>query len=465
MSGTPFHGSCSSATRREVLRGGLAASAALVAGPSSLLAALRASEPPEAAARPWLEAAQKTQRWLARSAVRSENGLTWPADPENPRSTGTDLYHGAPGVVLFYLELYHATRDPEALATAAAGADHLAAWVKDVPANAQAGLYTGLAGVAYTLAVAARATNLDRHRDAAQRALQRVHAMAKPAGRGVEWNQSTDIVSGSAGIGLFLLWAQKNMDDRRALALASRAGQRLIELGEPANNGLKWLIQPGTARNYPNFSHGAAGVSFFLASLHQATKSQEFLNAALAGTRYLDAIATTTPSGGRMVFHSEPGNESLYYLSWCHGPGGTARLYHRLSENTGSTTHRDRVDQLARALEEMKVPERSPGFWNNISQCCGNSGVVEFLLDVHRSRGERRYLDLAVRISEDTMLRATPESDAVKWIQAEHRVRPELLVAQTGLMQGAAGVGLALLHLDGALETRARLVVLPDNPF
>ena len=205
--------------------------------------------------------------------------------------------------------------------------------------------------------------------------------------------------------------------------------------------------------------------SFFLASLHRATKSQEFLDAALAGSRYLDAIATTTPSGGRMVFHSEPGNESIYYLSWCHGPGGTARLYHRLGEITGSTAQRDRVAQLARALEDMKVPERSPGFWNNISQCCGNSGVVEFLLDAHRSRGERRYLELAEQISTDTIQRGTPESDAMKWIQAEHRVRPELLVAQTGLMQGAAGVGLAMLHLDGALEARRRLVVLPDNPF
>jgi hypothetical protein len=33
------------------------------------------------------------------------------------------------------------------------------------------------------------------------------------------------------------------------------------------------------------------------------------------------------------------------------------------------------------------------------------------------------------------------------------------------LMQGAAGVGLAMLHLDGAREGRRRLVVLPDDPF
>jgi hypothetical protein len=35
----------------------------------------------------------------------------------------------------------------------------------------------------------------------------------------------------------------------------------------------------------------------------------------------------------------------------------------------------------------------------------------------------------------------------------------------TGLMQGAAGVGLAMLHLDGVKENRSPFVVLPDNPF
>jgi len=32
-------------------------------------------------------------------------------------------------------------------------------------------------------------------------------------------------------------------------------------------------------------------------------------------------------------------------------------------------------------------------------------------------------------------------------------------------MQGAAGVGLAMLHLDGALSQRKPFVVLPDSPW
>ena len=57
------------------------------------------------------------------------------------------------------------------------------------------------------------------------------------------------------------------------------------------------------------------------------------------------------------------------------------------------------------------------------------------------------------------------EGKGLKWIQAEHRIRPELLVAQTGLMQGAAGVGLFLLRLDAAENGRDSFVRMPDTPF
>jgi hypothetical protein len=91
--------------------------------------------------------------------------------------------------------------------------------------------------------------------------------------------------------------------------------------------------------------------------------------------------------------------------------------------------------------------------------------VSEFFLGLHRSSGDARDLEFAETIGHDTLARATADGGGLKWIQAEHRVRPELLVAQTGLMQGAAGVGLAMLHLDGARQGRKPFVKLPDDPF
>jgi lantibiotic modifying enzyme len=166
-----------------------------------------------------------------------------------------------------------------------------------------------------------------------------------------------------------------------------------------------------------------------------------------------------------MIYHSTPGNDQLFYLSWCHGPAGTARLYRALGAVSSDPKWEVRVRELALGIQHMKVPDRSPGFWNNISQCCGNCGVSEFFIAMYRQSGDARHLAFAEEVGHDTLKRATAEGDGLKWVQAEHRVRPELLVAQTGLMQGAAGVGLSMLHLDGARVGRKPLVVLPDDPF
>ena len=450
-------------TRREVIAG-LAAAAVAGSATRADAGAIRGQE------RPYLETAQRARRWLTRQAITMPTGVTWPATPNDPKSVQNNLYSGSPGVILFYLELYHATGDAEVLAVARQGADYLADAANgpgavQAFAGGAAGLYTGLAGIAYVLERTARAANETAYREAAQSAIDLLKRLARPTKSGIAWSDSNDIISGTAGIGLTLLWAAEALGDGDAVGLAVRAGRTLLDTGVAAKGGLTWPISPAVPRKYPNFSHGAAGVSCFLASLHEVANDRRFLDAATRGATYLQAVATETPGGGRMVFHSEPGNEQLFYLSWCHGPAGTARLFHKLGQVTRDRDWSRYVERLTTATRDMKVPERSPGFWNNVSQCCGNCGVIEFLISLHGLTGDTRHLDYARHIAADTLQRATPDEDGLKWVQAEHRVQPQNVVAQTGLMQGAAGVGLAMLHLDGALTQRKPFVVLPDSPW
>ena len=449
--------------RRDVLTHGLAGSAMLLT-PSQLFAELLRVPSNQSMTRPWLAGALKAERWLAASARHGAQGIAWPADPTRPDSVSTDLYNGMAGVVLFYLELHNATGDANALRMARGGADYLIASLPDEPGDTPMGLYTGLAGTAFVLSHVNHVAGDDRYQKGLDRVLSLLSRGARRNGLGVEWNDSTDIISGSAGIGLTLM-ALSRERAINTLPLATQAGDRLIERSQVVGDGRTWLISPQMPRNYPNFSHGTAGVSYFLAVLSTKSALKGHLDAALAGERWLRSIATETPNGGRMIHHSTPGNEQLFYLSWCHGPAGTARLYRALAAVTLDPRWDTRVTQLALGIEHMKVPARSPGFWNNISQCCGNCGVSDFFIAMYRHTGSARYLEYAEAIAHDTLARATAEGDGLKWVQAEHRVRPELLVAQTGLMQGAAGVGLAMLHLDGEREGRKRLVKLPDDPF
>ncbi len=381
------------------------------------------------AERPWLELAMEAWRWVEAARIDTPDGATWPADPTDPESVGYTLYTHSPGVIPFALELHYATGDERYLNAAVQGATHLAARVDEVQ---DAGLYTGLAGS-----------------DAIE---------------------SNDIISGTAGTGLALLHLGRALRYDNALETAEGAGRRLLQRAVETPTGLRWDMWPGYAREMPNFSHGTAGIAYFLATLHRATGERAFLDAGLAGARYLTSQATLDNTGYR-IFHSRPGGEDLYYLSWCHGPVGTNRLFHQLGEITGDPEWHDWVARGARGVMDTGIPEtRTPGFWDNISQCCGTAGAAEHFLTLHRTTGNAGYKAFVDRLNTDLVQRAstagTPAGAGRKWTQAEHRVQPELLVAQTGHMQGAAGVGKYFLHMD-AMEERGEgpRVVFPDDPW
>jgi len=401
-------------------------------------------------------------KWIRTTRVQTPFGIAWPADPANPRSFSNSLYSGSPGVVLFLLELYSATGDSTYLEEARKGADEL---LTKVPSEPQAGLYEGVAGLAFTLGETWRATKDEKYHRAAVAAVRRLEQMAAPVGKGVQWNNTTDVISGSAGITLFLVYADETLHAPHAFALAIRAGDRLIDLGEPGMGGAKWAMNPTSTRLMPNFSHGTAGVAYALATLYKATRERRFLDAALAGARHLQAIAKTE-GDICLVPHDQPDNLDLFYLGWCHGPAGTARLFYQLYVVTGDKGWMTWVARSANGILKSGIPEqRTPGFWNNVSQCCGNAGVAQFFLDLYGVTQEKRYLDFAVRMTADLLGRSTRDGSGTRWVQAENRVEPNVVVAQTGYMQGAAGIGTWLLRLDGVQRKRTPFVRFPDSPW
>jgi len=409
-----------------------------------------------------LKVALEAARWIRASAIESSPGVDWPADPRDPKSVSNSLYSGTPGVILFFLEAFQATGDKAHLQDARSGADHLLASFSN---EKDCGLYDGISGIGFALEETFKATRETKYHQGAVKCAELVRERAVKRGRGVEWNDSTDIVSGGAGIGLFLMYAAREFKDPLWIELASHAANRLIELARPEGVGAKWAMTPTFKRLMPNFSHGTAGVAYFLSTLYQTTKKTEFLTAALAGANYLKSVARTD-GDVCLIFHNEPDGPELYYLGWCHGPVGTARLFYRLYQVTGDRAWMDWVRKSARAILQSGVPEKqTPGFWNNVSQCCGSAGIAQFFLDLHQVTHDRQYLDFSRRVVAQLLSRATRDATGMRWIQAEHRINPDLLVAQTGYMQGAAGVGMLLLHLDQFGRGKKAQIFFPDSPF
>ena len=450
------------------------------------------------------EVAREVGHWLSSNAVETDTGLVWPVDVDrragesDPLRPDLSLYSGSPGVVLFFLELAYATRaDPDHAADldrlmnyARAGADALIAECDrrssgtDLP---PLGLYTGLAGLGFTFTEVWKATNDAKVRSAAERCvdrlLTRAEAQGEPDGAGesgrapgarVRFGPSTDIISGDAGIGLFLLYAARELSRPDALACAIRVGNHLVTVAIPVEteapdvSAAKWAMTPAYERRMPNYSHGTAGVGHLFAELVRVTGSETFLESARAASAYLELIATPQPGGGSLVFHHEPGGEDLFYLSWCHGPPGTVRFLSALAAVSNTPRTVALSERLVLGLEQSGVPERSAGFWNNAGVCCGTAGVADLFLALDASEAtvsSAPRAELVGSLLHDILRRATSDESGARWTHAEHRTRPEQLSTQTGFMQGAAGIGMILLRFHARETGGVATVRFPDEPW
>lgn len=427
-------------------------------------------------ARPYLAAAEETAKWLRSTAIDSTEGFSWPADPNDTKTVSNNLYSGGAGVVLFFIELYQSTGDAEYLNIAKRGGDFLVASIPARAGGEEAGLYTGVAGVGYALYELYKVSEVVKYRDAASRVVDLLESSASRDGDHYSWGAVNDIISGKAGVGLFLLYAHKKMKHPKALPLAEGAARSLLTAAHDEGGALRWSMEESYKRNLPNFSHGTAGVAFFLARLYEITKNDHYLSAALGGARYLENIGDKT-DGGFRVFHADPDGKDRYYLGYCHGPAGTSRLFHQLGKITNDGRWHELTIRCATAIHASGIPrERTPGFWNNVSQCCGSAGVAEFLLYQYECEenmsqfhpretpAEFDSLALARELTDDLLHRAERDERGLRFPQAEHRAKPELVNAQTGYAQGAAGVGLWLLHLDAYDRGQTPRITLPDHP-
>jgi lantibiotic modifying enzyme len=417
--------------------------------------------------------ARKCAEWLRAVAVRDGEALAWRAVPESSAPPRADLYYGTAGVVLFFLELHKATGDEGDRDTAGRGARWLLAQAKEeggglhwlVPDDngkpvADAGLYTGASGIG------AAFLELHRHLGGEEYRRAALGAATWVASRPVEAWTVYDIIGGAAGAALFLVRASRELGAPRLLEAAARLGDHLIAVATREKEGLRWRMSATWNRLYPNFSHGTSGVAYALAAIYAATKEERFLAAAKQGAEWLAARRAKSDAGA--VWHRhEPDATELYYVGWCHGPAGTARLFRQLHRATGEPAWDRWVGDCARWVMGCGAPEKAlPGFWN-VSQCCGSAGVGDFLADLYLATRDESYRRRAGAYVDDLLRRAAPGDPGLKWIQAENRVSPKEVFAQTGYAQGAAGIGIFFLKMhaaDGGMPGR-RPLVLPDSPF
>jgi len=414
---------------------------------------------------------QRIHLWLSKHLKTSPEGSAWPVAPEsNNGRISMDLYSGIPGIVLFYLEAHHATNRPEYLSAAKGGGDFLLSKIpsqlSEYDTQGMAGLFSGISGVGFTLRELYKVSKDERYNEGFQRCLKLLTNAADSRGEITHWGLVNDIISGNAGIGLFLLYAYRETKNFTYLEMAANTCNWLVASGQRVSTDLwKWRMGPGIEKTMPNFTHGTAGIAYFAAEVFAILEEGRYLRTALNGARYLQTLKNPE---GLIPHHEEGDGKELFYYGYCHGPVGTARLYYILynSYKKDRKTWEKAWKAAINTLLKSPIPQqRLPGFWNNVSQCCGNAGVAEFFLTLYRMEGKKKYKDYAWLHTQDLLNRSTTDANGLRWIQAENRTEPDNLSAQTGYMQGAAGIGILFCHWLELEQDKKQLLHFPDEPY
>jgi lantibiotic modifying enzyme len=426
----------------------------------------------------YLAAAERTGDWLISTAERGPDGWCWPVQPGVSDEVGPGVGWGTAAPTLFFTEAFRTTGDERWRAAARQGVRWMDSHLEAMAGEwAGCGLFTGVGGWAVVLDELADAADDDEARELAGRVLAVVAARASGHGEQVQWHELTEILWGTAGIGCLMLTLGQRYLGPRAVDLAVGAGDWLLGQAEQTADGIRWSLgpgyeatQPGDQRRFPNFAHGAAGIGFFLARLAQETGEARFLLGSLAATEWI-MTTVRTDDDTCAAFHHDPGGTELFTLGWCHGPPGLGWLFRQLELTAGPATGwsgtpwRTWLRRAARADSTSGIPERrEPGFWDNVSRCCGSAGVAEFFLDLHRLEGRPEDLAFAVTLIDDLLGRAISDQDGMRWSNHEYR-RPEPdLPPETTYLQGAPGIGSTLLRLHRQLAGDPWTVRWPHGP-
>jgi lantibiotic modifying enzyme len=414
------------------------------------------------------EAAREALGWVTGAAVPADGGATWPETRAAGAPASDDLYGGTAGVLVALTEARlsgiadfddHAQAAAGRLRTliAARAGANAAQEAPDIRAASDAtdfGLYSGLGG--YVTALGAWAS-VSGDGPTAAAARDGVRSIADAAEGGQPLSTFRDLLSGDAGILLVLV----GMGGAAAGPAAAMIGDRLIAEAEWPDGEPDWRANEETPCSLPNFSHGAAGIAYALATASGPLARPNFLDIALSAGRRLVRLGSR-PDGTLAVPHSIPQQAWSAPVSygWCHGPSGTVRLFDLLDRLRPGDGWAEHAAASRLAVRESGLPARLyPGFWDNLGQCCGTAGVGEMALDRYQETGDPQWLAWAGTLAADVLGRCIRDQAGIRWSQTEHKASPPELEPAVGWMQGAAGIAgwllrLARLQQDGPSAAR-----------
>lgn len=370
------------------------------------------------------------------------------------------LAGGTAGLAVFFAELS---------LSGTPGADSLAVSALDKAIDAAVAmehllpsLYSGPIGVGWALAHLEQEGVVDADDDETDVDLL-VHRMLETG----TWGLSYDLIQGLVGIGTYCIRRLPREGARKGIR---RVAELLTATAEHGPDGARWWTDPRWAgpervhlfpKGYydTGMAHGVSGVIAFLACAVSAgcDEARALLDSALA---WLLSLRLPPSSASRYPLMFGPDEAPTGgKMAWCYGDLGVAVALHSAAEATaddslGAEALATAVSCAARGLEDANRMDAV--------LCHGAAGHGHIFNLLWQRTGDERLRD-AARSWMTVALRLRAPGDGLAGYRT-FQSRAEKPSALPGVLDGAAGIGLALLAATGRRAPHWHQFMMLDPP-
>ncbi|MGQ8873820.1 lanthionine synthetase LanC family protein [Paenibacillus sp. TSA_86.1] len=240
----------------------------------------------------------------------------------------------------------------------------------------------------------------------------------------------TNISHGAAGLGLMLLEVHHLGGCAELLTRADELGKTILEQEKRTEDGLSmWEVKDKSDKKSHHsfgFSHGIAGIGYFLLALAKLTGKDDYYSAVKRIVHTLERTGYEGKNGVRL-WPASPEKPDALWVHWCNGSAGIARFLLTAAEVLQDPVCFRLGQQAADAVAQSTI-------FASFGQCHGIAGNGDVLIMANRSFPGRYEAKLKEYTHSLYVLRSDGQADLWMWpLEDMESYSPDYMTGYMGI--------------------------------
>lgn len=240
----------------------------------------------------------------------------------------------------------------------------------------------------------------------------------------------TNISHGAAGLGLMLLEVHHLGGCAELLTRADELGEMILQQEKRTKDGLSmWEVKDKSEKKIHHsygFSHGVAGIGYFLLALAKLTGKDEYYSAVKRIVHTLERTSCEGKNGVRL-WPASPEKPDALWVHWCNGSAGIGRFLLTAAEALQDQGCYRLGQQAADAVARSTI-------FASFGQCHGIAGNGDFLLTANRIFPGRYEAKLKEYTQSLYVLRSDGQEDLWMWpLEDMESFSPDYMTGYMGI--------------------------------